>query len=114
MSDTTTVFPVAEISDVDAAFPTDVSRLMPPYAAIPREFRHGTTNKWNRLFNDMFFSGLTKLELKPKQGIDKDRAWRHIRTICGSWDPKHEHKEAAVAYLLSQWFEDATWETKKK
>jgi hypothetical protein len=102
------MFPVAEIDDVTAAFPADVGSLMPPYADIPREFKHGRT-KWNRLFSDMFYFGLSSLQLAPRDGIDKQKAWRHIRTISQSFQPAHEHKEAAVAYLLDQWFEDATW-----
>ena len=28
-----------------------------------------------------------------------------IAAILASFEPKHEHKEAGAAYLLSQWFE---------
>jgi hypothetical protein len=103
------VFPVHEFDGIDLAFPTKTKGLMPEYAEIPKEFKAGRT-KWNQLFADCFYSGLKSLELTPKEGIDKNKAWAHIRYIMGSWEPKHEHKEAAVAYLLSQWFEDAKWE----
>jgi hypothetical protein len=26
----------------------------------------------------------------------------------GSYQPKHEHKEAAVAFLFNEWFDDET------
>lgn len=107
------MFPVAEVSPLDMAFPTTVKHLMPPYAEIPAEFKNDRT-VWNRLVSDWFFCGVKNLTLTPKDGIDKDKALRHIKTVMGSFEPKHEHKEAACAYLLSQWFEGgATWERAK-
>jgi hypothetical protein len=103
------VFPIHEISDVDLVFPTKVMHLMPPMEQIPK----GTPGSpWNQLFNDWFFNGLTSLELTPKDGVDKVKALRHIRCIMGSFEPKHEHKEAAVAFLLSEWFTDPKWQVK--
>jgi hypothetical protein len=32
------------------------------------------------------------------------RGW-HLKAIMGSFQPKHEHKTAGVAYLMSLWFE---------
>jgi hypothetical protein len=55
-----------------------------------------------------------KYEIKPKEGVDVDKALRHIQAIMRSYQPKHEHKEAAVAYLLSQWFDDVTWTPKPR
>ena len=101
-------FPVMEVSDLDMVFPCDVSKLMPKYAYIPDEFKRGN-NKWNRLAREWFFVGVKALNITPKPGIDKTTALRHIKTIIGSFEPKHEHKEAACAYLMSQWFTDATW-----
>jgi len=110
------MFPIAEIDDATLAFDASVRHLMPPQSDIPDEFRFSipAKNKWNRLFNDWFFLGLTSLELTPKEGVDQDKALRHIRAVMGSYEPKHEHKEAAVAYLFSEWFEDEKHETKKK
>lgn len=97
------------VTNIDMAFPAKVSHLMPNMSDIPREFDGGNT-KWNKLFSDWFYCGLSKLELTPKDDISRDVALRHISTIMRSFEPKHEHKEAAVAYLLSLWFSDATWE----
>lgn len=103
------------IDAVDRAFPAHVSKLMPKYDEIPEEFTNfNIKNKWQDLFNDWFYCGLSKLEVKPKPGIDKDVALIHIQTIMRSFEPKHEHKTAACAFLMSEWFEDATWERKKK
>ncbi len=46
----------------------------------------------------------TKFVSKP--GIDETDAKRHLKAVLGSFAPKHEHKEAACAYLMSLWFED--------
>lgn len=112
MSQTVNVFPIAEVTGLDIAFGGgDMSKLMPAYKDIPDEFKRAS-NKWNQLFNDMFFSGISELTLKPKDGIDAKKAWRHLRAFAGSFEPKHEHKEAAFAYLCSQWFSDETTWTK--
>ena len=107
-------FMPVELSDLDLAFPAKVSQLMPKYTDIPKEFtdfnRH---NKWQQMVSDWFFCGLKDLKLAPKAGIDSKKAIRHISAIMGSFEPKHEHKEAACAYLLSLWFDDATY-TKAK
>ena len=103
------MIPIQDVTDADVAFPARVAHLMPAYADIPKEFKVDST-KWNQLVTDWFFSGLTNLALTPKDGVDKTKALRHLKCILGSFEPKHEHKEAAVAYLLSEWFSDATWE----
>jgi hypothetical protein len=105
------MFPVAEIDAATAAFPASVRHLMPPYADIPKEFRdHDGGNVWQRLVSDWFFGGVKNLKLTPKDGIDTAKALQHVTAILRSFEPKHEHKEAACAYLLSQWFSNATWE----
>jgi hypothetical protein len=103
------MFPVKEVSDLQIAFGGSVQELMPAYKEIPMEFREGHT-KWNQVFNDWFFHGLKNATFRPKEGIDPEKALRHLKAIMSSFWPKHEHKEAAVAYLLSQWFHDVTYE----
>jgi len=105
---------------LDVAFPAHVSEMMPPYEGIPKEFRtNPPTTKWGKLFSDWFyfvpawsqpFFWIKGLVLTPKSGIDRDEALGVIRAVMGSFEPAHEHKAAAVAYLLSLWFEDASWE----
>jgi hypothetical protein len=99
-----------EIDAATAAFPAGVRDLMPAYDEIRKEY--DSNRKWsNRLFNDWFFTGIESHDgLVPKEGVDKTKALRHIRAVMGSWEPKHEHKEAAVAYLLSLWFDDVKYE----
>lgn len=50
----------------------------------------------------------------PEAGVDRYKALRHIHYILGSWEPKHEHKEAGAAFLFNEWFEDAKWEPEDK
>lgn len=97
------------VNQLDMAFGggPDMEKLfMVPMADIPVEFQHGHT-KWNDLASRWFFSGLPReTEFVPKAGIDSNVALRHLATIQGSFAPKHEHKEACVAYLMSLWFDD--------
>jgi len=91
-----------EVSDLEMAFPAQIrDRLMPPYESIPEEFRRGD-GYWMRWQNRWFCSGLPSWP-KGKEGIDAQLAFRHLHCIQSSYEPKHEHKMAAVAYLASLW-----------
>lgn len=111
-----TMFPVKDVSTLDMAFPCNVRELMPKWEDIPKEFRDSNSrSQWNRFMSDWFYSGLESYDLKPRDGVDVAKALRHLRTILGSFEPKHEHKEAAVAYLASQWFlPESTWTVKAR
>ena len=93
------------VSDVDVAFPTNVAVLLPPCDELPDEFKRWLGNVWCRAASKLFFSGGVFPPTKP--GIDRVAALRHIRVCLGSWQPKHEHKAAGVAYLMSLWCESA-------
>jgi hypothetical protein len=111
------MYPIKKVSSLDMAFGCKALEMMPAMKEIPKEFKEFkdfNQSKWNKLFNDWFFGGLASLKITPKKGVDKNKALAHIKTIMGSFDPSHEHKEAGVAYLMSEWFEDATWEQAKK
>lgn len=96
------------ISKLEVVFSGNVDHLLPAYSAIPKEFKDGHT-KWNKVFSRWFYSGLTEeTKFAPKDGINQDEALSHVAAIMKSWAPKHEHKEAGCAYLLSLWFEDIT------
>ena len=100
---------VQEVSDLDIAFGGRAMELLPAYTDIPEEFRDGRT-KWNDLVSTWFFCGIKNAQWKPKDGIDPEKAIRHIRACLGSFEPKHEHKEAGCAYLLSEFFDDVKYE----
>lgn len=82
---------------------TDTSKLMPAMSEIPDEFKNWN-HPWSRWQSAWFFKGLDGWPV-AKQDIDSDRATRHLTAIQRSFQPSHEHKAAAVAYLASLWFE---------
>lgn len=100
--------PVA-VTGLEMAFGPEggIKKLLPPMSEIPEEFKRDH-NPWCSVVSRWFFGGLTKEEVAawaPKEDIDKDMALRHVKAALGSFEPKHEHKEAGCAYLLSLWFE---------
>jgi hypothetical protein len=105
------MIPIQEVTQLDLAFSGSKGlELLPPWEKIPEEFKQGHT-KWNTLFNDWFFSGLREgAVFFPKEGIDKAKALRHLRCCMTSYALQHEHKEAGVAYLLSEWFDEVKYE----
>ncbi len=117
MSDTTDTTPpapaksegptieVVDITDAEAAFPARVvGHLLPLWEKIPEEFKGG--NEWTEIVARWFFRGLPKgTEFVAKEGIDSTKAIRHVSACIGSFEPRHEHKEAGCGYLLSEFFE---------
>jgi hypothetical protein len=99
------------ISGLELVFPAHVAHLMPPAAAIPEEFWQQNKLVWVRLVEQMFFGVASGLKLVPKVD-DPETALTHVRAIMGSFEPKHEYKMAASAYLLSLWFADPIWTVK--
>lgn len=94
------------VSGLERAFGGSMDKLLPPWDDIPDDFKKGS-NKWNKLVSRWFFSGLPKeTEFEPKDGVDASAAIGHVQAILASFEPKHEHKEAGCAYLLSKWFKD--------
>ena len=90
------------------AFPAHVADLMPQHHEIPDQF-HDSRNTWVQFQRKWFFSGLpADTAFTLREGIDGPTAVRHLQAIQRSFEPKHEHKEAAVAYLASLWFESVT------
>jgi hypothetical protein len=102
-----------EFSALDIVFPTKTGHVMPAYGDIPEDFRNerGDARKWVRFQRQWFFRGVNLKCLTPKNGVDFSKAVNHLQYIQGSWEPKHEHKQAAVAYLASLWFDDVNLET---
>ncbi len=103
------MFPIQDISKLESAFPSTVKGFMPDYKDIPQEFKHGHT-KWNTVMNQMFFMGGKITKMVPKPGVDGEKALAHIYYCLSSWEPKHEHKEAGVAFLMNEWFDELEFE----
>lgn len=69
--------------------------------ADKRGFLHGHT-KYNDLFSELFFSGG---KLNFKENLDKEfvnNVLPYFKSLIGSFGPKHEHKEAVCALILSE------------
>ena len=98
------MFEVQEVTPVDMAFGGDVKKLMPPMDSIPEEFKTYGGTRWNEIISRWFFVGIKIKNAIPAEGVDAGKALNHIKAIIGSFEPKHEHKEAACAFLLSEWF----------
>jgi len=95
------------VDDVLLAFPAQVADLMPPRdeceAALDAMPDRGRS--WLAFQQRWFFDGLSPdTTVEVRDGIDPATALRHLAAIQGSFEPTHEHKEAAVAYLASLWF----------
>lgn len=94
------------VTNLSLVFGGNMVDLLPKMEAIPEEFKRHNGTEWNRIFSKWFFVGLPKgTEFEYKECIDGEMAMRHMLAIMKSWEPKLEHKEAGVAYLMSQWLE---------
>jgi hypothetical protein len=93
-----------ELTDAELAFPTSVKELLPDYYTLPEVFFH-ELSPYSRYIADLFYGKRVTSEFIAKDGIDSNAAWRHISYCLRSWVPKHEHKMAGCAYLLSLWFD---------
>jgi len=104
------------LSDVDILFGPKIRTLLPAWEEIPEDFRRerGEAKKWTQIVDDWFFDGITSLKMTMKEGIDPHEAVRHLKGIMGSYELKHEHKTAGVAYLMSLWFHKFDYTKVKK
>jgi hypothetical protein len=108
-TDTPPPFKPQEVDDILMAFPAGAAfrSLMPGMDQIPEDFHRdrGDARPWVEFQRRWFYDGIAagKVAITAKPGIDKTLALRHLTAIQKSFEPRHEHKEAAVAYLASQW-----------
>lgn len=103
------MIPIPEVTDLDLAFPAGALEWMPEWDDIPEEFRDDWSSfngGWCHIASHWFYNGLpATVEFYPKEGVDAAKAVRACQATLGSYAPKHEHKIAAVGYMLSQWFD---------
>lgn len=89
-------------------FPAEIRDMMPAEAEIPDDFWDGS-NPWVKLSRRWFFDGVgADDKFYARDGIDPETAYRHLSCIQRSWQPRHQHKEASVAFLASLWFDHVT------
>lgn len=101
------------VSDLELTFGGNIAKLLPSIDSIPKEFKDGKS-KWNKVINDWFYCGLKKCKWNPKEGVNPKDAIRHVGSVLSSFEPKHEHKMAGCAFLLSEFFNDVQYEINKK
>jgi hypothetical protein len=96
-----TTFQFPNVTGLDSAFSTfDTIPALLNEAKL-RGF-YNDSNPYCKLFSKLFFSGgkiVFKQDLDPEF---KKRAFPYLRSFMGSFSPKHEHKEAICAMLLSE------------
>lgn len=93
--------PIIPVTGVDLAF-GNIANL-PPKEDIPERF-WSWSDPYHQLVSKWFFSGLTHEELgTPREGVDGPASLAAIKAIMVSFEPKHEHKTAGVAFLLHEW-----------
>ncbi|QNM95443.1 hypothetical protein [Chitinimonas koreensis] len=94
---------LASVSQLEEAFGTD--RLLPAWENIPEDFRSGR-NVYKDILEALFFGhSMPPGRLKFLLGFDDDAAPSDLNTCVRahlkSWAPKHEHKMAGIAYMMS-------------
>jgi hypothetical protein len=95
-----------DVNDLDIAFGGRAAALMPLMAEIPKCYNAFPPKRPSVKFAQAwFYKGIDKPKFTPRDGIDTTKALRHIKACLGSFELKHEHKMAGVAFLLDQFFE---------
>lgn len=109
---------IPDLTAADVAF--GGIKHMPRYSDVPENFKK-SYDPFCKAISSWFFSGakgipnglaIDGVEFTAKPGVDSGKALRAIKAVLGSFEPKHEHKEAACAYMLSEWFDMAKQKAK--
>lgn len=101
---------IPDVTMIDTVFGGDKAiEIMPKMKDIPADFPG--RKKWAKVKSDWFFLGMKNAKWTSKAGVDTRKALAAIVTVMRSYAPRQEHKEAAVAFMLSEWFEDVTYDT---
>lgn len=92
-----------KVSDVDIAF--GGCDHMPDVKTLPEDYRNERAHACT-VAQDLFFKGgkMADYGYTCREGVDQNDAIRAIRAVLGSFQPKHEHKIAAVGWMIDQWF----------
>lgn len=99
------ILPIS-VDKLDETFGGKAMEILPPMSEIPEAFKQDS-NPWVKWQTDWFYRGLEKLP-QAKEGIDRDLALANLKCVQSSWEPKHQHKKAGVAYLAHLWFVEPT------
>ena len=93
-------FPI--LKDGDVAFSTlDVPEKL--YNEAVEKGFDKESNPYNKLFNEIFFKGGRMPSLRSDITTEyRDNGFRYFMALAMSFTPRHEHKEAVCAYILSE------------
>lgn len=86
-------FPDAEM------YPTTDTNFDLLEEAKKRNYLYGNKSG-NKLFSAWFFNGVKEIVVKDLDNAEK--AFKYMRTLMGSFSPKHEHKEAVCAMIIDE------------
>lgn len=92
-----------EVTELDLAFGCKLDNELLKEAEN-RGFLYGDT-EYNSLFAKLFFKGGTVVFKKDAKKSFVQKAWPYCRAVMASFAPKHEHKEAVCAMLMSEMLE---------
>jgi hypothetical protein len=99
------MYPIKKnLTKLDLIFSSNVMNMMPAYKDIPDDYPN--CGKYKRVVSLWFFKGTAGMVFIPRDGVKVVDALAHISMIMHSFEPKHEHKMAACAWLLNEWFSD--------
>lgn len=95
---------LGSITDPEMAFSTE--RLLPTWEDIPEEFKKDSGNLYVKLVSALFYGGeLPNCGMEFLPDFDDEKAPadlnKCVRAHLQSFAPKHEHKIAGVAYMVS-------------
>ena len=94
------------VDDVLLAFPARViGVLIPPWDEIPEKFRNFSSGYEELASHGCFYAVEFRQEVLA-DGIKAELAIRHLTAVARSFEPKHEHKQAAIAFLISLWLKE--------
>ena len=107
MSQATTLYAItpehaASVTKPEVAFGT--TRFLPALEAIPQDFLRGTGEAmaYLELVNALFYGlQLPGGAIEIRKDLSAEGLRDCIMAQLRSWEPRHEHKMAGVAYMLS-------------
>lgn len=92
------------VTDALLAFPGQVEHLMPAPEEIPERYWEEDARLFP-LIRKFVYEGYMPADFtfEARDEIDYGLVHRHMAAIRGSFQPKHEHKIAALTMLLDLW-----------
>lgn len=102
------------INDATLAFPANAvsDGLVPPWEDFPKDWLDTHTHTpWYQVAYHWFYNGVPKeVKFHLKEGIDGETMMRHLSAVSRSFAiAKHQHKMAAMTWLLEQWCHGIEW-----